>query len=123
MPAGSILLPIGASILTLIDAPLLRALASLVIGFGMDQWRQSSAGSAVGVVLTLGAGAGLANGLAVTSLRINPFIGPLATTMVLRGASLTISDSQTITGQETHGSEGSLTIRCLASRSQRPYLW
>ncbi|MBZ9811288.1 MULTISPECIES: ABC transporter permease [unclassified Mesorhizobium] len=63
---------------------------------------QSSAGSATGVALALaaGAGAGLANGLAVTSLRINPFIGSLATTMVLRGASLTISNSQTITGQD-----------------------
>jgi ribose transport system permease protein len=63
---------------------------------------QPSAGSLAGVALALAAGAaaGLANGIAVTWLRINPFIGSLATTMVLRGASLTISDSQTITGHD-----------------------
>ena len=64
---------------------------------------QPLAGSAAGIALALAAGAaaGLANGTAVTWLRINPFISSLGTMTVLRGASLTISDSQTITGENS----------------------
>jgi ribose transport system permease protein len=59
-------------------------------------------GSAAGVVLALGAGllTGFANCVLVIWFRVNPFIGSLGTAMVLRGASLTLSDSQTITGRD-----------------------
>jgi ribose transport system permease protein len=54
----------------------------------------------VGVGLT----AGVLNGLAVTALRIPPFIVTLATMLVIRGAAFKYTDARTITGlPETFG--------------------
>jgi len=59
-------------------------------------------GFQLGIVFALAAGvaAGLANGLLVTRLRINPFIGSLGVMTVLRGLALTISHSQTLPGHD-----------------------
>lgn len=73
------------------------ALAGVVV-LATQPW-MGTFGSVVSA-LGVGALAGLSNGMSVTVLRINPFISSLATMMVLRGASLATSHSQTITGQD-----------------------
>jgi ribose/xylose/arabinose/galactoside ABC-type transport system permease subunit len=58
-------------------------------------------GPVVGVLMALAMGilAGLGNGFLATRGRINPFVGTLGTMTMLRGLGLTISDSQTLPGQ------------------------
>ena len=59
-------------------------------------------GYGLGIVLALLAGvvAGVANGLLVTRLRINAFIGSLGVMTILRGVALTVSRSHTLPGQD-----------------------
>jgi len=63
---------------------------------------QPQYGVAAGIVFALLAGAavGLVNGLLVTRLRINAFIGTLGVMTVLRGLALTLSRSHTLPGQD-----------------------
>ena len=63
---------------------------------------QQQFGSGLGILFALLAGAavGLANGLLVTHLRINAFIGTLGVMTVLRGVALLLSRSHTLPGQD-----------------------
>jgi ribose transport system permease protein len=63
---------------------------------------QQQFGSGLGILFALLAGAavGLANGLLVTRLRINAFIGTLGVMTVLRGVALFLSRSHTLPGQD-----------------------
>jgi ribose transport system permease protein len=54
---------------------------------------------AVLMALSMGILAGSVNGFLVTRGRINPFVGTLGMMTMLRGLALTISDSQTLPGQ------------------------
>jgi ribose/xylose/arabinose/galactoside ABC-type transport system permease subunit len=58
-------------------------------------------GPVLGVLMALAVGilVGLGNGLLVTRGRINPFVGTLGMMTMLRGLALTISNSQTLPGQ------------------------
>ena len=60
------------------------------------------AGIALGVVagIAVGAGVGLVNGLIVTRLDVNPFIATLATMVLLRGATMLVTDGQPVSGDE-----------------------
>ncbi|MGW0038071.1 ABC transporter permease [Gordonia sp. NPDC003376] len=55
------------------------------------------AGVAMVVALMVGAGIGLANGLAVTKIKINPLIATLGMSLIVGGAALLISDGETYT--------------------------
>jgi len=59
-------------------------------------------GYGLGILFALlaGAAAGLVNGLLVTRLRINAFIGTLGVMTILRGFALTLSRSHTLPGQD-----------------------
>jgi ribose transport system permease protein len=60
--------------------------------------RQYGLAAGVGAALTVGLTAGLVNGLAVTVLRIPPFIVTLGTMLIVRGAAFKYTDARTITG-------------------------
>jgi ribose transport system permease protein len=54
--------------------------------------------AAVGVGLAVGLGIGLVNGLAVTTVRVPPFIVTLAMMLVVRGIAFKYTDARTISG-------------------------
>jgi ribose transport system permease protein len=62
----------------------LISLASLLTSTSMDG-QQSNVLPAIGLVLALGVGVGLANGLIITKLRVNAFIATLGTALIIDG--------------------------------------
>ena len=85
--AGGIDLSVGA-MLSL--AGVIAIAAQPHFGWGLSMVFAILAGAAVGIV----------NGLLVTRLRINAFIGSLGVMTVLRGLALTLSQSRTLPGQD-----------------------
>ena len=57
-------------------------------------------GVAAGVIagIGIGLGAGMLNGVAITALRVPPFVVTLATMLILRGAAYKLTDARTISG-------------------------
>ncbi len=62
----------------------LISLSSLVLATQMDG-QSSNVVPAVGLVLAIGLGIGLANGLIITKLRVNAFIATLGTALIIQG--------------------------------------
>jgi ribose/xylose/arabinose/galactoside ABC-type transport system permease subunit len=76
--------------------------AMLSLGGVIAVAAQPSFGYGLGILFALlaGAAAGLTNGLLVTRLRINAFIGTLGVMTIVRGVALTLSRSHTLPGQD-----------------------
>ena len=60
--------------------------------------RGAPGGVAIAAGLLVGLGVGAANGLAITRLRVPPFIVTLATMLIVRGAAYKYTDARTISG-------------------------
>ncbi|MDX6740573.1 ABC transporter permease [Actinocorallia sp. A-T 12471] len=84
MTAGGIDFSLGAI------AAVTHGVTAQLIVAGVGQW------TAVALALALGAAIGLVNGLAVTLLKVVPFVATLATSTILGGVALLVIDGKSI---------------------------